>query len=111
MKTCNNLLKGEQMSNRGMQISIVVLLVGVLIIGFAGCKGKSDTETAGETEVKTPTPSPVAQTTCPIMGNPIDKAVSTEYQGQKVYFCCPACVEKFKGDPEKYVKDLPQFKK
>jgi YHS domain-containing protein len=98
-----------------MQISIVVLLVGVLIVGFAGCKDKSETETdpnavatiGGEASGT----SPVAQTTCPIMGKPIDKAVFTEYQGQKVYFCCPACIDKFKAEPAKYTKDLPQFKK
>jgi Cu(I)/Ag(I) efflux system membrane fusion protein len=43
-------------------------------------------------------------------GNPIDKNVFTEYKGKKVYFCCPACIDKFKAEPEKYVKDLPQFK-
>jgi YHS domain-containing protein len=28
-----------------------------------------------------------------------------------VYFCCQDCVAKFKADPEKYVVNLPQFKK
>ena len=50
------------------------------------------------------------QTTCPIMGKPIDKSISTEYKGKKVYFCCPPCIEKFKAKPEEYVKKLPQFK-
>ena len=103
------------MSNKGMQISIVALLVGVLIIGFAGCKGKSETDTdsnaVAKTGGETTTTSAVAQTTCPIMGNAIDKTVFTEYQGQKVYFCCAGCIDKFKAEPEKYVKDLPQFKK
>ncbi|MHC4742011.1 MAG: YHS domain-containing protein, partial [Planctomycetota bacterium] len=53
----------------------------------------------------------VAQKTCPIMGKEINESISTEYKGQKVYFCCPPCVDKFKADPEKYVKDLPQFEK
>ncbi len=50
------------------------------------------------------------QTLCPIMGNPIDKTVFTEYQGKKVYFCCPGCIDEFNKDPEKYVPQLPQFK-
>jgi YHS domain-containing protein len=103
------------MSNKRMQISIAVLLVGVLIIGFAGCKGDSETKTepnaAAQIGGGTSTTSPVAQTTCPIMGKPIDKAVSADYQGQKVYFCCAGCIDKFKAAPEKYTKDLPQFKK
>lgn len=50
------------------------------------------------------------QTTCPVMeGKPINKAIFTEYQGKKVYFCCPPCEAKFKADPEKYLAKLPQF--
>ncbi len=51
------------------------------------------------------------QTVCPIMGGPIDKAVFIEYEGQKVYFCCPGCEDKFKADPAKYMTKLPQFQK
>jgi YHS domain-containing protein len=51
------------------------------------------------------------QTTCPVMeGNPIDKSIFVEYQGKKVYFCCPACQDVFNKDPEKYISKLPQFK-
>lgn len=50
------------------------------------------------------------QTHCPVMGNPIDKKVFTEYRGKKVYFCCPACIEQFLAEPEKYLDKLPQFK-
>lgn len=51
------------------------------------------------------------QTTCPVMGNPIDKDIFVEYQGKKVYFCCQACVAKFNADPAKYIAKLPQFQK
>lgn len=50
------------------------------------------------------------QTICPVMGNPINKEYYTEYKGKKVYFCCPDCKAAFAKDPEKYIKDLPQFK-
>lgn len=50
------------------------------------------------------------QTHCPVMGGPIDKAIFTEYQGHKVYFCCQGCVAEFNKEPQKWVKDLPQFK-
>ena len=49
------------------------------------------------------------QTLCPVMNKPINKELFIEYEGQKVYFCCPGCVDTFKKDPAKYVKDLPQF--
>ncbi|MHC4308919.1 MAG: heavy metal-binding domain-containing protein [Planctomycetota bacterium] len=53
----------------------------------------------------------VEQTTCPIMGMAIDKKVFVEYEGKKVYFCCPGCEDKFKEEPKKYLAKLPQFNK
>ena len=43
------------------------------------------------------------QKTCPVMGGPIDPRMFTEHEGRRIYFCCAACIEKFKADPEKYV--------
>lgn len=49
------------------------------------------------------------QTICPVMGGKINKEIFTEYQGKKVYFCCPACKPEFEKNPEKYISKLPQF--
>jgi len=59
--------------------------------------------------VRTATDSITRQTTCPVMGNPIDPAVFVEYKGKKVYFCCRGCDKKFQENPEKYLAKLPQF--
>jgi YHS domain-containing protein len=40
---------------------------------------------------------------CPVLGGPINKKFSYTYKGTIYYFCCPACIEKFKAEPEKYV--------
>ena len=48
----------------------------------------------------------VEQTVCPVMGGKINKSIYTEYQGQKVYFCCGGCVGKFEKEPEKYISKL-----
>jgi YHS domain-containing protein len=50
------------------------------------------------------------QTTCPVSGAPIKKNIWTWYNGKKVYFCCEACKKQFEENPEKYIKNLPQFK-
>ena len=44
-----------------------------------------------------------AQTLCPVMGGEIDKKAYTDYQGKRVYFCCPGCMDKFKADPQTYI--------
>ena len=46
------------------------------------------------------------QTTCPVMGGAIDKTVYLDYQGKRLYFCCPACIPEFKKEPAKYLKKL-----
>lgn len=66
--------------------------------------------TAAVEEAKKIAPAAIEQTVCPVMGNPINKQCFTEYKGQKVYFCCPECIEKFNAEPEKYIAKLPQFK-
>ncbi len=41
---------------------------------------------------------------CPISGNPSNHEIFTEHEGEKVYFCCEGCKEKFEKDPKKYLK-------
>lgn len=42
---------------------------------------------------------------CPVMGRLVEpEGGSTDYQGQKIAFCCPPCAPKFRADPERYMK-------
>ncbi len=46
------------------------------------------------------------QTICPVMGGEINKNIYIDYKGSRIYFCCNACPDDFKKDPEKYMKKL-----
>jgi len=46
------------------------------------------------------------QIKCPVLGSPANKKVYTDYQGKRIYFCCPPCIPQFKKNPEKYMKQL-----
>ena len=72
-------------------------VVFVLAVVLIGC-GKEE----GDYSQISPEPV-IAQKTCPVMGGDIDKSVFVIADGRKIYFCCPACVETFKKDPEKYI--------
>jgi YHS domain-containing protein len=48
------------------------------------------------------------QTTCPVMGGMVNKNIYADYQGNRVYFCCPPCLREFKKDPDKYVKKMKE---
>jgi len=73
-------------------------------------KEHSHSETKGSAH-KDAAPAPLsgsAQATCPVMGGKIDRNHFAEHNGQRVYFCCPMCKDKFNKDPEKYISKLEQ---
>ncbi len=84
-------------------LTVVAVAAGLLIAGCKGCKKteKPATPPAGAA-------TQIAQKTCPVMGGPINPKVFTDYNGRRIYFCCPACVEKFKTDPEKYIAKVDE---
>jgi YHS domain-containing protein len=94
-----------------MLLTAAMLLFAVV---FVGCKKKEQPTPSSPAEPNA-TASAVTeteQTMCPVMdGMKINPDVFTEYKGVKVYFCCNDCKAKFEADPEKYVANLPQFKK
>jgi len=46
------------------------------------------------------------QTICPVMGNPVNKNIYVDYNGKRVYFCCPPCPSNFMRYPDAYLKRL-----
>jgi len=109
----------------------VALAALTVLVFFAGCEKQQPTaqqpiqrveqtpvqqhvpatqaKTATATADQVKTVAEMEQTTCPVMGGAINKALFVEYQGKKVYFCCGGCPDAFKADPQKYIAKLPQF--
>lgn len=48
---------------------------------------------------------------CPIMGEPINLAVSTETKDGPVYFCCKGCIKKYHEESAKYAGDVDKQRK
>lgn len=48
------------------------------------------------------------QTKCPVMNYGINKKLYADYNGKRVYFCCPSCPDEFKKDPEAYIKKMEE---
>lgn len=47
------------------------------------------------------------QTSCPVSGEKLtEKTTYIDYEGRRVYFCCPNCIPTFKADPQKYLSIL-----
>ena len=83
---------------RKTTISIILILCASLAVSGINCK---DVKKYGDEN---------GQTLCPVMGNTIDKIYYADYKGKRIYFCCPACIEPFNKEPEKYMKILEGVK-
>ena len=95
----------------GMKFITAALLVGIVLLTGCQKKSKPVAPSASAIETNAPTAVVIEQTICPVMGGAINKEIFTEYQGKKVYFCCPECKGTFEKEPEKYILKLPQFQK
>jgi YHS domain-containing protein len=95
---------------------VVACVVGIVALAFvaSGCGNCPMCKALGlnlghcqdETTPEAAVPSTIAQKTCPVMGGTIDPKVYTDYQGRRVYFCCPSCAGKFQESPGKYLAKL-----
>lgn len=92
-------------------VKIVLLFVLCMIVVIGCKKGQEPAPAPMPTESNAAAVGQIEQTTCPVMGGAINKDIFVEYQGKKVYFCCPACIEQFNKEPEKYLSKLPQLQK
>lgn len=94
---CNN-------SKRRWPLFVIWFTVTALIlfVWLGDAKGQMATGDSA-TEV-------VTNQTCPVLTDQaIDPEQWVEYEGQRVYFCCPKCKRLFQRAPETYLGNLPQF--
>jgi YHS domain-containing protein len=102
----------EVMRKSGAVVLFAVVLVPAVGAIYGGQKGEpAKIERQAATFTASEANGVIEQKTCPVLGNPIDKNIYTEYKGKKVYFCCSMCKPEFEKNPEKYIGKLPQFAK
>ena len=95
--------------------TVVVLgLFSFIVLFVAGCSNCpvhrmlfGSGEAKATPAATAPAGTQIAQTQCPVLGEPIDPNVYLDYQGRRVYFCCPMCKDTFLKDPAKYLATLP----
>ena len=81
-----------------------IVVVGMLLTGCAtvGSEGNGISDSG----VSAPGGDGKVIVVCPVSGvrvGPPQEAMSTTYKGQKYYFCCAGCKERFDADPEHFV--------
>jgi Cu(I)/Ag(I) efflux system membrane fusion protein len=103
------LAEGEQVvTNGGFKIASALQIQDKPSMMNPEGEAMPDAHQHGEHAPAPGTPAAI-QPRCPVMDAPIDPSVYVEYEGKRVYFCCPGCDKKFLADPERYLHKLPQF--
>lgn len=80
-----------------------------------GCPHAENTETKGghhahHATAEVPRSALNDDGRCPVMGGEIDSTVYSDYNGSRVYFCCPGCIYTFEKNPQKYDASAKQSK-
>jgi len=83
-----------------------MMITVIVVLSLAGAGWAAD-PTAGLMDKSGPLVGK-QQTACPVQHGRINKELYADYQGQRVYFCCPECIPIFKKTPEAYLKRMEQ---
>lgn len=81
----------------------VLMIITVISSGYAGTKTKKSPPVAGSSQKSVALKT---QTTCPVMKGEIDRRYYVDYEGKRIFVCCPGCLGSVKQDPTKYLKEL-----
>jgi YHS domain-containing protein/outer membrane murein-binding lipoprotein Lpp len=110
------------MSKR-LLITVSAVLLGTTLVA-SGCEnaGKADKKTDlhsaahmnntdhdHEAMIPGESADGIAQKTCPVMGNPVNKNLFVDYNGKRIYVCCDMCIDQVNKDPEKYIRKLAEL--
>jgi YHS domain-containing protein len=95
-----------------LKIFLGLMICGCVLVAASAFVGADEKKDAASTQ---PSTAPSTQAS----DKPINKYCAVEkeneidakggtyvYKGKTIGFCCPDCVDEFKKDPEKYMKNL-----
>jgi membrane fusion protein, copper/silver efflux system len=82
------------------------LKVGEQVVLKGAFKIDSAMQLSGKYSMMNPAPVGKPQANCPVMGGKINLKHFTDYQGHRIFFCCPGCDADFNKTPQKYLKKM-----
>ncbi len=95
---------------RNIGIAIIGLVLCVaLAVAVHAAPAANEKPAMNETQHNTTN----SQAVCPVSGEQVskDSKITYTYKDTVYRFCCPSCMETFKKDPEKYIKQIEEQQK
>ena len=94
-------------NNGDVDAGVTVTHEGRVVAFCCGkCKAAFEAEPAKFAD-KLPKAKPASlNSKCPVSGGDVDEAVTSEYEGRKVAFCCGKCKAAFDAEPAKFAGKL-----
>jgi len=92
--------------------TLAIVMTVILGLGLAAAQTTDETNPSDTTKIsitKTKTQKAPSQPLCPVTKEPVDRKVFTDLEGKRIYFCCAACLEAFKKNPDKYLDILDEM--
>ncbi|MBN1893507.1 YHS domain-containing protein [bacterium] len=89
--------------------AIMTLLLGLGIAASQTTDETSPADTTKLTLTRTKVPKVPSQPLCPVTKDPVDKKIFLDLEGKRIYFCCTACLEEFRKNPDKYLDILDEM--
>jgi YHS domain-containing protein len=90
-------------------LCITTALAILLSAGVQSARAQTVSEEKKAT-VRISEPQNTGNKICPVTGEKINEKTKATYEyGGKIYnFCCTTCIDQFKKDPQKYIKNIEQ---
>ena len=73
---------------RAFLVAGIVLMAAIMVVGCGTEQQQDQTQEKAAMAKLDEGYKGHMQTTCPVMGNPINKDIYADYSGKRVYFCC-----------------------
>lgn len=90
------------MSHRPFARLAALMLALLPLVSLSACGGEPTA--TPENMAKASASLGSANGLCPVMERLVTAdGGSTDYKGQKIAFCCPACIGKFRSNPDRYI--------
>lgn len=80
----------------------VIVIFGMNGISFAMSCDMTSHNDSGQAYAQGTEAANLDNKICPVSGDKVDGKTTYEYKGKTYNFCCPACIDEFRKNPEKY---------